>query len=156
MENFKEKLKVQNIIIGTGCCVLAVFFLLSAAGEAGLLPLFAPAVADSRWHSMWRGFLSGASFALLAIMLFGLVRNLRALHDDKALKKLYIRENDERAIQVWISARAAACQAFLVLGLVAIIVAGYFNVTVSLTILACVLSCSLFGLLFKFYYNRKY
>lgn len=156
METFREKLKIQNIIIGIGSCVLAVFFLLSAAGEAGLLPLFAPAVEDSRWQSMWRGFLSGAAIALLAMMLFGLIRNLRALQDEKALKKLYIRENDERAIRVWTSARAAACQTFLILGLVAIIVAGYFNIVVSLTILACVLSCSFIGLFFKIYYSQKF
>ncbi len=156
MESFRKRLKVQNIILGISSCVLAVFFLLSVAGEAGLIPLFAPAVADSRWQSMWRGFLSGAAFCLLAVMLFGLVRNLRALRDEKAFQKLYIKENDERTIQVWTSARAAACQAFLILGPVAIVVAGYFCVTVSLTVLACVFSCSILGLIFKLYYSRKF
>lgn len=156
METFKEKLKVQNLIIGIGSCVLAVFFLLSVAGEAGLLPFFAPAVENSRWQSMWRGFLSGAAIALLAMLLFSLIRNLLALRNEKALKKLYIKEHDERAIQIWTSARAAACQTFLILGLVAIIVAGYFNIVVSLTILACVLSCALIGLFFKIYYNKKF
>lgn len=156
MENFREKLKIQNILSGICICVLAAFFLLSVAGEAGLIPLFAPAVTDSRWQSMWRGFISGATFGILAMMLFGLIRNLRALRDEKAFKKLYIKENDERAIQVWTSARAAGCQAFLILGLAAIVVAGYFNVTVSLTILACVLSASLISLFFKIYYSRKF
>ena len=105
---------------------------------------------------MWRGFVCGASFAILAFLIFGLVRNIRALRNEKFLKKLYIRENDERSIQIWTSARAAAFQAFLLLGLVAIVVAGYFSVTVSITILCCVWFASIIGLLFKLYYNKKF
>ena len=156
MDNFKEKLRIQNLIIAVGSFVLAVFCLLFVAGEAGILPVLTPAAGDSHWQSMWRGFVSGASFAILAFLIFGLVRNIRALRNEKFLKTLYIKENDERSIQVWNSARAAAFQAFLLLGLVAIVAAGYFSVTVSLTILGCVWFASIIGLLFKVYYSKKY
>ena len=156
MDNFREKLRIQNLIMAIGCFVLAVCCLLFTAGEAGILPFLTPAAGDSHWQSMWRGFVTGASFAILAFLIFGLVRNIRALHNEKLLKKLYIKEHDERSIQVWTSARAAALQAFLLLGLVAIVAAGYFSVTVSLTILGCVWFASIIGLLFKVYYSKKY
>lgn len=156
MDNFREKLRIQNLIIAIGCFVLAVFCLLFAAGEAGILPFLTPAAGDSHWQSMWRGFVCGASFAILAFLIFGLVRNIRALRNEQFLKKLYIKENDERSIQVWTSARAAALQAFLLLGLVAIVAAGYFSVTVSLTILGCVWFASIVALLFKVYYSKKF
>ena len=156
MENFREKLRIQNLILAIGSFVLAVFCLLFAAGEAGILPFLSPAAGDSHWQSMWRGFVCGASFAILAFLIFGLVRNIRALRNEKFLKKLYIKEHDERSIQVWTSARAAAFQTFLLLGLVAIVTAGYFSVTVSLTILGCVWFASIIGLLFKVYYSKKY
>ena len=105
---------------------------------------------------MWRGFMSGAAIGLLALMVFGLVQNIRALRDEKLLKKHYIKNNDERTIQIWTSARAAAYQACLLLGLAAVVVAGYFNTTVSITILVCVLLGSLSGLLFKIYYSKKF
>ena len=156
MENFREKLRIQNLILAIGGFVLAVFCLLFAAGEAGILPFLTPAAGDSHWQSMWRGFVCGASFAILAFLVFGLVRNIRALRSEKFLKKLYVKEHDERSIQVWTSARAAAFQTFLLLGLVAIVTAGYFSVTVSLTILGCVWFASITGLLFKVYYSKKY
>ena len=156
MENFREKLRIQNLILAIGGFVLAVFCLLFAAGEAGILPFLTPAAGDSHWQSMWRGFVCGASFAILAFLVFGLVRNIRALRSEKFLKKLYVKEHDERSIQVWTSARAAAFQTFLLLGLVAIVTAGYFSVTVSLTILGCVWFASITGLLFKEYYSKKY
>ena len=156
MENYKEKLRIQNLIIAIASFVLAAFCLLFAAVEAGILPFPVPTAGDSHWQSMWRGFVCGASFAILAFLIFGLVRNIRALRNEKFLKKLYIRENDERSIQIWTSARAAAFQAFLLLGLVAIVVAGYFSVTVSITILCCVWFASIIGLLFKLYYSKKF
>lgn len=89
-------------------------------------------------------------------MVFALVRNLRAMKDEKALRKLYIAENDERSIKIWTLARAAAMQTFLMLGLAAGIVAGYFNMSVSITILVCTVAHSLIGAGFKIYYSKKY
>ena len=155
MENFREKLKFENIIIAIACFVLAAFCFLAVAAEMEIVTFFQPA-GDSHWQSMWRGFIMGAAFALLAMMLFALIRNILALRDEKKLKKLYIKENDERAIKVWTSARAAALQVYLILGIVAVVVAGYFSMTVSLTILGCIWFPSVFGLLFKVYYNKKF
>ena len=155
MDNYREKLKMQNWIFAAGSVILAVFSVLGFAAEAGLVPL-TPIAGDSHWQSQWRGFISGASFGILAFLLFGFIRNIFALRDEKKLKKLYIKEHDERQIQIWTSARAAATQAFLLLGLVAVIIAGYFNATVSMTILICVLINSSLGLWFKIYYNKKF
>ena len=155
MSNYKEKLKIQNIFLAVACVILAGFCALGFAAEAGVVDL-APIAGDSHWQSQWRGFVSGASFAILAFLIFGLVRNIRALRSESFLKKLYIKEHDERSIQVWTSARAAALQTFLCLGLVAIVVAGYFSVTVSLTILGCVWFAAILGLLFKVYYSKKF
>lgn len=155
MKNFREKLKIDNIITILGCAVLLAFSVLSIAGEAGVLPFFTPAAGDTHWQSQWRGFILGASMAILALMLFGLIRNLQALRNEEKLKKLYIKSNDERTIQVITSAQAAGLRTALILGLVATVVSGYFSVTVSLTILACVFSVSLITAGFKLYYHKK-
>lgn len=156
LEQYREKLKQQNVILTVCCAVLTVFCLLAAASEAGLLSLLTPAVADSHWQSMWRGFISGAAVGLLLFLIVGLVRNIWALQDDAALKKRYVKDHDERTIQIWTSARALSMQIFLFAGLVAIVVAGYFSMTVSITILACVLLHSLIGIGCKLYYAKKY
>lgn len=155
MENFRDKLKIQNLTIAVCALILTVFSFLSAAGEAGILPFFEPK-GDSHWQSMWRGFICGAAVGLLILMIVGLVRNILALSDEKKLKELYVREHDERTIQVWTYARAAALQTFLLLGLVAVVVSGYFSMTVSITIMACIFCASIMGLLFKIYYNIKF
>lgn len=155
METYREKLKVQNIIYCIGCVVLAAFCVLSFLGEAEIVN-FAPSVENSHWQSSWRGLLSGASISILAALLFGLIQNLRALKDEKKLKKLYIREGDERQKQIYTNALCAAMRASLVLGLVAVVVAGYFSMTVSVTLLAAVFVAALLAAAFKLYFRKKY
>lgn len=156
MKQYREKLVISTIVTAIACIILAVFCLLGFLSEAGFLSFLTPVDGDSHWHSLWRGFISGASCGVLLLMVFGLVQSIMALKDEKRLKKLYVKEHDERQIQIWTSARASAMQVFLILGLAAGIVAGYFSMTVSITIIACILAHSLIGLGFKFYYSRRF
>lgn len=155
METYREKLKVQNVIYCIGCVVLAAFCVLSFLGEAEIVN-FAPSVKNSHWQSSWRGLLSGASVSILAALLFGLIQNLRALKDEKKLKQQYVKEGDERQKQIYTNALCAAMRATLILGLAAVIVAGYFSMAVSLTLLVTVLLVSLMTLAFKLYFGKKY
>lgn len=92
----------------------------------------------------------------LLMMVVSLVRNVLALRSEKALKKLYIRENDERKIKIITSARASGFQSFITLGIAAFIIAGNYSMTVGLTILGCLLANSLLTAGFKLYYGKKY
>ncbi|MBO5129611.1 MAG: hypothetical protein J6B95_04615 [Oscillospiraceae bacterium] len=155
MEQFKEKLKVETGITAILCVILLLFSILGFAAEAGLVEL-TPVTGDSHWQSMWRGMISGASFGVLVLMIIGLIRGLRALKDDKKLKKLYIQSNDERQIQIWTSARATSMQVSLLLGLVTGLIVGYFNMTIGITIVAVETAHSLIAFGFKLYYSQKY
>ena len=155
METYREKLKAQNVIILVCITILVAFSALNIAAECGIVP-FGPSVGDSHWQARWRGFCTGASFGILALLVYGLIANLRALKNDKQLKKLFIKEHDERTQKICTAARSSGAQVFLIFGLIAIIIAGYFSVTVSITIMACVLSLSLICVFLKLYYGRKY
>ena len=155
MEQFKEKLKIENRITAILCVILAAFTVLGFIAEAGLVEL-TPVSGDSSWQSIWRGMVSGASAGVLGIMLFWYIRANRALKDEKKLKKLYVQANDERQIQIWTAARASSMQVTLLVGLVAGMIIGYFNMTVSITILVLETFHAVVGFCFKLYYNRKY
>ncbi len=155
MNEFRNKLKLQNLGIGICCLVLAAFCFLAAAGEAGLIN-FVPATDDIHWQSRWRGIMMGASWSLLVLQIAFLIRNIQALRDEKKLKKLYVQLNDERQEQIWTAARSSAMQIYLMVGLVAAIIAGYFSVTVGITILACLFTLSMIGLGFGLYYGMKF
>lgn len=155
MEEYREKLKLDNITIAICSFVLTCFCAVMTMSEAGILPI-TPVGGDAHWASMWHGFICGAACGILAFLIIALVRNIRALNSEKELKKLYVKEHDERQIQIWSSARAAAYQASLLLGMVAVVVSGYFSMTVSITIIVCIAIASFIGLGFKLYYSRKF
>ena len=69
---------------------------------------------------------------------------------------LYIQTHDERLALLFHNARSTAMTIFLIVGIIAVIVTGYFSVTVSITILACILFCTLLCLFLKIFYSKKY
>ena len=155
MKEYREKLKIDTVIIAIAALILAAASGLAFANECGIIDLFTPVTGDSHWHSKWNGFISGAATDLLAFMLVALFRNIRAIRNEKALKKLYVKDNDERTREIIKSSQAAAYRTLLIIGLVAVIVAGYFSVTVSITILACLWVCCLLGPCYKLYFMKK-
>ena len=155
MEQYKAKLKITHLFLTIGCVVLAVFAILAIGSELGWFRILKPIAGDSHWQSAWFGFVTGASCGIFALMLFSLIRNRRALKDEKKLKKLYVKEYDERTIQIVTMARNTAMQILLIGGLVAVVIAGYFSITVSLTILACIFVSSITSLLLVGYYKKN-
>jgi uncharacterized membrane protein len=156
MENFKDKLKVQNISNSICIVILALFNIFRLFSQVGLIPNLLPAVNDDRWVNAWNGFATGSTTTMLGFMIVTVIRNMKALKDEKALKKLYVKDTDERMNQISLSAQSAASQLMLRLEIVAIFVASYVNLTVGLTILACACAHALCILGFKAYYRWKY
>lgn len=150
MKEYREKLRISLYInIASAAILLAVQVL-------GFLRVIRPIAADAHWVDMWNGFITGASFGIMMLYVLGIIMAVRALRSEKQLKKLYIKENDERTKQITIAARSAGTQLFLISGLVAGIVAGYFSVAVSITIMACAVANAVMCMGFKLYYAKKY
>lgn len=150
MDKYREKLRL-NMYIN-----MAAVVILLAVQILGFSRVIRPVAADSHWADMWNGFITGAAFGIMAIFIAGIIIAARALKSETRLKKLYIKDNDERSQQIAIAARSAGAQLFLVTGIVAGIAAGYFSVGVSIAIIACVFVNSLMCAGFKVYYSRKF
>jgi len=155
MEQYKENLKLQNILLVIGSLIMALFSLLAIGSELGWFSLIRPTAGDSHWHSAWNGFITGAGCGLLAFMVFCLIRNCRAMKDEKLLKKLHIKTHDERTVQIVTMARSTAMQILIWAGLVGTVIAGYFSVPVSLTILCCTFASSVTSLILTGYFLKK-
>ena len=150
MEKYREKLRLSIVINSIAAAVLLAVQIL------GFARVIRPVAADSHWIDMWNGFLTGAALGIMGMFIVGIIVSARALRDEKKLKKLYIKENDERSRQIVIAARSAGAQLFMSLGLAAGIAAGYFSVTVSITIIACAVTNAFMCMGFKIWYGRKY
>lgn len=150
MEKYRGKVKRQVRINAAAAVILIAVQVLAFSR------VLKPVTADAHWKDMWNGFIAGASFGLMALFIVGIIQNIRALMNEKVLKKLYIKENDEREKNIATEARSVAAQIFLVGGLLAGIIAGYFSVAVSITFIACVFAHSLVCGMLKLWFRRKY
>lgn len=149
MENYREKLKIHNILYGIGALALLAIQILAFTG------LVSPVGADERWQGFYNGFIAGAAFGVMALFIVGLVMNLRALRNEKAMKKQYIKDTDERSRQITAMGKSAGATIFLLLMVPAAIILGYFNVTVFITCIGCILALSLLMGGAKLYFSRK-
>ena len=149
MENYREKLKIHNILYAIGALALLAIQVLAYSG------LVSPVGADERWQGFYNGFIAGAAFGVMALFIVGLVMNLRALRSEKAMKKQYIKETDERSRQITAMGKSAGATIFLLLMVPAAIILGYFNVTVFITCIGCILALSLLMGGTKLYFSRK-
>lgn len=154
MNEYRDKLKLQNLFIAACSFTVAAVAFLFAATEAGWIDLM-PKTDDAHLSDAWLGVICGMCCSFLGFMIGFLIRNIRALTNDAFLKKLYVKDNDERQILIWTNARAVSMQVFLILGVVAGVIAGFFNMTVSITIFACVTIHSFLGLGLAMYFNIK-
>lgn len=153
MEAYRKKLKIHNL-----------FYLLGAIIALALIVLvnvYLPRVgyvlpsADARWRGFWNGFISGVSGAFVILALLGLVQNIRALRDEAKLRAMYIKEHDERTLEIW-KRSAASSYWFESMGmLLAAVVAGYFSPIAFLCIAGCLIYMCVVRLILKLYYAKK-
>jgi len=103
-----------------------------------------------------KGFPLGLFSGFVAVMIFLIVRCIRALGNDEYLKKLFISENDERKIMIRQSAMGKSF--FFTVGLlvVGVTVASFFDNTVTLTLMAVLTAHVLTGAILKLYYFLKF
>lgn len=151
MKEYRKKLIIETSVLGLISAVLIAVQVLAFARV--IQPVAAP-VGWIHWADYWNGMLAGMSMGLTGMFLFGIIVNIRALRDEKKLKKLYTKNNDERTIQVQIQGQAMGMRISLILGLAAIIVLGYFDIKLSLTVLICTFVQSVITALCKLYWHH--
>ena len=94
-----------------------------------------------------------SSFSILLIL--NIFRNLIAIKNEKKLRKLYIKENDERSIMIMQKTGAVGINICIVGFAGASIIAGYFNNVIFFTLLGATIFVSLIKGLFKVYYHKN-
>jgi len=146
MEKYKKLLSKRVVSLSV---VIGVFVIL----EVALLTMRdkLPAMPD-----FIAGFQAGVVIGVVLCGVFLLVRTILALRNEEALKKLYIKEHDERSVYVQQKSGALSFAISTVGLLIAIIISGYFNTVVFFTLLTALAFILLVRLALKLYYRTKY
>lgn len=149
MENYQKKLKNQNRLYAAGALALIAVQILAYTG------VISPLEGGGHFDAFWNGFIAGASAGVTVMFIVGIIINIRALRNDERLRKLYIKEHDERKLAIARSAQSTGANIFMLAMIPALIIAGYFSVTVFFTALACLMALCLTVVACKIYYAKK-
>lgn len=104
-------------------------------------------------------FVAGFQVGLLCVLLLAFISKIviyrKALKDEKLLKQIYYKENDERVAFINQQVGKSSLTVTTVILLIAAIVAGYFDITVFITILAVTLAQALIKLVLYWYHSNN-
>ncbi|MDD4797717.1 MAG: hypothetical protein PHO66_08120 [Eubacteriales bacterium] len=149
LERYRKTIQLQTVLFAAAAVIVMALIALS------LTQMIRPAYANERWASAWNGFICGVSLSAVGIMALGIVLNARALRSQPYLKKQYIREHDERSMEICHRSGHTSYW-FDALGLLlGAIIGGYFNPVVALSCLGCLLYICLVRAAPKLYYHKK-
>lgn len=148
MEEYRKQI-IGRIGISAGICILFL------AGIVCRLPGYV-----QTGNEQYSDFLQGFFIGLVIVMeVYGITRIIhygRILSKEELLKREYYEENDERTRMIYEKAGGNALYGCALTVLVAAVVAGFFEMTVFLTLISC--SVFLLGTrkVLKIYYGRKF
>jgi len=151
MEEYKAKLRRRMQLNGTLCGLFPL-------GMRGLDVLIGNARRPLGGHEtdFMRGLMIGFAMFIIAMTVFNMVRIRRALRDEALLKRMYIAETDERAIFIRNKVGGAGIRISIFVLMVAAIIACYFNMTVTYSLIGAAMLIALIKASFKLYYRAKY
>lgn len=98
----------------------------------------------------------GVSAGIEIVMVYNVAKYAASIGNNERLKKLYIEETDERAKYISSKIGCKGLTVVMLSLLLAGIIAGYFNITVFITLIAAAVFCALVTVSLKLYYNKKY
>ena len=151
MEEYRKQLRRRMQIYGAVCGLVPLVLI-------GVNRLLANAASALNEHDAGfvYGVLTGLIMVFLASTVFGVVRIRKALGDDALLKKMYVAETDERNIFIQNKVGSTGMQIAAFLLVFAAMIACYFNIVVTYSLVGAALGLSLIMLGFKLYYRNKY
>ena len=145
MEKFYKKVRIRTILLSIMIILIGLSF--------GLLHIYQQKA--QQLHDFNKGFQVGIFIALELILIYLLVKYIISMRDETALRKLYIKEKDERTILIMQKSGAwgmTICYFGLAFGS---LVASFFNKIVFLSLLGATLFTGLVKVSLKIYYSNK-
>lgn len=142
MEDFKKKLtRKYGLIIAFYCFATVMYFALNH---------FTTTVNDFA-----EGLVCGMYIGIMVVSIFNFMKIHTALHNEEKLKEMYIRETDERNIAIGKETMKTAGLVSLMVTALAVIITGFFNPVISMTLGVSVMAEAVITVAVQSYYNKK-
>lgn len=148
-EEFRSKLKTRLVFIRV---FIVAFVLINIASRllSGYIEL------HGEYANFLAGFVMGASASLIVPIAVIYQRYSKALSDKNRFEEEYLKQIDERTIFIRQKCGAEVIIPLTLIIIAAALIAGYFSITVCLTLISVSLFQALVCVALKVYYMKKY
>lgn len=155
MEEYRKVLKKREKL----CLIFAVILLPVVIATCYLFfvmdSVLTGSIIAGFFGGMLNGIRAGFGLAVLVVLSMNAYHYHKAIKDDKEMKKYYIEENDERTIALDRLSSKISFNIILYTLLVACIITGFINSTISLTLLAVTVFIFLCKVIIYTVYSKK-
>ncbi|NLK85982.1 MAG: hypothetical protein GX279_00620 [Clostridiaceae bacterium] len=143
MERFKDKIRKRTVLMSLSIIAISgIYSVLSLyRGSMPAVPYF---IKDLH---------TGAYLGIKLVLLFYVLKYIRSIRREEALKRLYIEENDERTIMIMQKSGASGMVICMIGFAIGTIVAGFFNAIMFFTLLSALIFIALVRVSIKIYYH---
>ena len=145
MEKFRKSLKTRLVVAGVYCAAVVALIVLG---------FFRP--GDAHVNDFIAGFCMGLCIGIEFVVIYSMAKYIAALRNEEKLKKLYIKENDERIKMIQTKAGSTGIAISVGGLLLGALVAGYYDEKVFFTLVGATVFISLVSAVMKAYYLKKY
>lgn len=150
MNDFKHALKKRVTVLSI-CSVIAIIFVL----VAGIWGYKTSINSDQHLADFTHGFATGLFAGFIAVVVFYIIKYIRAIKNEDKLKNLYIEENDER--EALIKYKVSSTGFVFLFGCILILgtAASFINSIVCITLYGVLILMALVKIILRAYYNKK-
>lgn len=148
MEKFKKVIKKRIMLLIIVVCIFSLLLALQVCDK------FVSIIPNQHYVDFLRGFRFGLLCAVESMGLFQICYYLLVLNNEKKLKKMYIKENDERACEIDKRSGMSSYKVTLVLLVILAIIVGYFSFDGFVAILGAIVLEIVVRLVLHIYYSK--
>lgn len=148
MENFRVELKKRILVVPIASAVIILVTVLGIIYKAE--------GSNEGVSDFISGFHFGFTIGILGVSIVLAIKYAIALRDEEKLRKLYIKETDERTLYIQSQIGGAGINIIIAGLAIGTVIAGYMNEVAFFTLLGAVFFTGAVKITLKVFYNHKY
>lgn len=156
MDKYRQKLKKQCVFYSISASVTAVLFIVFFLSILKILHLPSKIIKIGTWEYDYIRVFYDFSLIFTINSILNIHRIKKILQDEKALKEMFISRHDERGQYIISMSFSLSRRIYTNIAFPLSIIIGYFNYTIGLTIIACLLIETILFAIIKSYYSNKF
>lgn len=141
----KKRIKKKSVF-------LVVMIILMIVAISGIIPIQSQIDVS---EDTIKGYQAGILTALIGFTICYIIRDVKALKDDSRLKRLFYKENDERAKYIDQKVGCSSMKIVIVIMALGSVVASYFDFAVFVTMVVMIYVQAIIETILRGYYTRR-